>query len=584
MKKIVYTRISGLDEFLAEVFPGKEFDLTDMTHVGSTWRKLIETLQKVDVLFQKLLMNLLIWVLRMLDGIMDIFQQLAGVRSVDNEGNDLITLFLKNEGITKIFFGILIISVVVAAISIIVAIVKAFVNMGGQERKPIGKITGQGMASVFISLLMAGIMVSGITIANSLLRDVNSAFGIENRSEVCNELFDVAVDDGAYEMVPIYEYEQWYNPVTLQKENKRDANGNEIPVYLTDSEGNVMKDDSGNPIPKIAYYVKTPVYQKDEHGNNIKDVNNNPIPIGSGWTEEGIKAKGRNGWSILDENADTILGDYSSNWPHVFPDHTKQKSGLIYWGSFNFILGYFAAIVVLVAVASACLGLVKRLYDIVVLFLALPLISSTIPLDDGARFKIWRETVISKVILAYGAVFAVNTFIIMAPIIISLQITKIIKMILIVGGGLSISGGMLLFARIFGTDAAESREMAQSARTLLAGAGAGIAGIKGTFKGAKAGKNWLFGVDEKKDSEKRKDGALKRFAGFVSHPLNTMANSGVGKAVQGIYNGISSMFKPQSQPGSQLGKTLENAGHGGNGVGGLMKHSPLTKGLNKEKK
>ena len=44
MKKIVYTRISGLGEFLADVFPGKEFDLTDMIHVGSTWRKLIEAL------------------------------------------------------------------------------------------------------------------------------------------------------------------------------------------------------------------------------------------------------------------------------------------------------------------------------------------------------------------------------------------------------------------------------------------------------------------------------------------------------------------------------------------------------------
>ena len=519
-------------------------------------------------------MNLLIWVLRMLDGIMDIFQQLAGVRSVDNEGNDLITLFLKNEGITKIFFGILIISVVVAAISIIVAIVKAFVNMGGQERKPIGKITGQGMASVFISLLMAGIMVSGITIANSLLRDVNSAFGIENRSEVCNELFDVAVDDGAYEMVPKFEYEQKYNYLTEKYEDNLDK-----PIYITDSDGNPLKDDSGNPIQKIAYYEKQPVYQKDNNGNIIYDANDNPIPIGSGWREEGIKAKGRNGWSILDENADTILGDYSSNWPHVFPDHTKQKSGLIYWGSFNFILGYFAAIVVLVAVASACLGLVKRLYDIVVLFLALPLISSTIPLDDGARFKIWRETVISKVILAYGAVFAVNTFIIMAPIIISLQITKIIKMILIVGGGLSISGGMLLFARIFGTDAAESREMAQSARTLLAGAGAGIAGVKGTFKGAKAGRQWLFGVNDEK--EKREKGAFRRFGNFMKN-----TGAAVGNGFKRLFgnSGTSAALTPQSQPGSQLGKTLENAGHGGNGVGGLIKHTPLTKGLNKEKK
>ncbi len=527
-------------------------------------------------------MNLLIWVLRMLNGIMDIFQQLAGVKSVDSEGNDLITLFLKNEGITKVFFGIFIISIVVVAISIIVAIVKGFVNMSGQERKPISKITGQGVGSVFISLLMAGIMVTGITIANSLLRDVNAAFGIENQNEVCNDLFDIAVDDGAFEMVPDIEYEKWVNPITHEEEFKTDSNGEKIPVYLTDSEGNVMKDDSGNPIPKVNGYIKTPVYEKDSEGNYILDANGDKIPVEGGWTSKGKKAKENTDWSILDENADTILGDYSKDFPYVFPNPSKvAQEGLIYWGSFNFILGYFAAIIVLVAVASACLGLVKRLYDLVVLFLSLPLIASTIPLDNGARFKVWRETVISKVILAYGAVFAVNTFIIMAPIITSLHITKIIKMILIVGGGLSISGGMLLFARIFGTDAAESREMAQSARTLLAGAGAGIAGVKGTFKGAKAGRQWLFGVNDEKEKEKREKGAFRRFGNFMKN-----TGAAVGNGFNRLFgnSGTSAALTPQSQPGSQLGKTLENAGHGGNGVGGLMKHSPLTKGLNKEKK
>ena len=44
-EKIIYTKISGLDEFLATVFPGKEFDTTDMSHVPSyNWQKLIETL------------------------------------------------------------------------------------------------------------------------------------------------------------------------------------------------------------------------------------------------------------------------------------------------------------------------------------------------------------------------------------------------------------------------------------------------------------------------------------------------------------------------------------------------------------
>ena len=43
-EKIIYTKISGLDEFLAEVFPGKGFDTTDMTNVSRYWEDLIKAL------------------------------------------------------------------------------------------------------------------------------------------------------------------------------------------------------------------------------------------------------------------------------------------------------------------------------------------------------------------------------------------------------------------------------------------------------------------------------------------------------------------------------------------------------------
>ena len=489
-------------------------------------------------------MNLLLWILRLLNSVMSIFRQLAGLDTVD--GNDLISLFLNNEGITKIFFGILIISVVVTGISVIVAIVKAFVNLSGGERKSISKITGQGISTIFISLLMAGIMISGIAIANSFLRDVNAAFGLEGDSAICNELFDIAVDDGAYYMEEIYEQETWFNPETMRDELKFDENGDPVYVYLKDADGNVVKDSDGNPQKKIIGYEKKPVLDK------------NGDPVGDGWTDKGKNAKSSSNWSILDENADTILGSFSKDWPWIFPNPNKQsKEGLIYWGSFNFILGYVAAILVLVSVISACLGLVKRIYDIVILFLSLPLIVSTIPLDDGARFKVWRETVISKVILAYGAVFAVNVFMTMVPIITTLHITKIMKMILVVGGGLSISGGMLLFARLFGTDAAESRDMAQSARTLLAGAATGMAGIKGTLAGAKKGKQWLAGVNDEKLAEKRRLGAVRRFNNWM------FGNNSLGNAKIGVSNstgGATAALTKQAQAGSSLGQAMKTAG------------------------
>lgn len=43
-EKIIYTKISSLEEFLATVFPDKDIDTTDMTHVDADWEDLIKAL------------------------------------------------------------------------------------------------------------------------------------------------------------------------------------------------------------------------------------------------------------------------------------------------------------------------------------------------------------------------------------------------------------------------------------------------------------------------------------------------------------------------------------------------------------
>ena len=524
----------------------------------------------MEIAIQKLAMNLLIWLLRLLYDITYIFRQLAGLDEVDGTGTDLVSMFLNNPKVETVFINFLIISVLVGAVAMIVAIIKAFVNLHGGERKPISKITGQGVASIFISLLMAGIMMSGIFFSNSLLHEVNRAFNPGEESNICNDLFEISVDDKAYIMVPEYEYETEKTPTGETKIDpitgepvyvyEKDEHGNY--VYEKNADGSYATDDFGEKIK-----VKQKVYVTDSDGNIIYDSSGNPTPViksytrkeitgKNGWTETGLQKKQDDTWCITQENADTVLGTYPHDLFNPFenPSKTPTMEGLIYYGSFNFFLGYLSTILVLVAMVSACLGLVKRLFDLVFLFLILPLISSTIPLDDGARFKVWRETVISKVILAYGAVFAVNTFMIMLPIITELVANKIIRMLLVVGGGLCISGGMLLIARVFGTDAAEGRELAQSARTLLAGAGAGVAGIKGTFNRANSARKWAFGVNDEKNAERRKLGAFRRFGGFMKK-----TGAAVGNGVKNFFgnSGASAALTPQSQPGSQLGQIMQ---------------------------
>jgi hypothetical protein len=88
----------------------------------------------------------------------------------------------------------------------------------------------------------------------------------------------------------------------------------------------------------------------------------------------------------------------------------------------------------------------------------MPVSMATLPLDDGAKFKMWRETFVTKIILAYGTVFSVNIFILLLPLISKMHIdgvggfgNSMFLIFMIIGGAMVIPAGQNLFARLFGT-------------------------------------------------------------------------------------------------------------------------------------
>lgn len=82
---------------------------------------------------------------------------------------------------------------------------------------------------------------------------------------------------------------------------------------------------------------------------------------------------------------------------------------------------------------------------------------ATLPLDDGARSKIWRETFVTKIILVYGTFFSVNIFVLLLPLISKMHVdgvgsfgNSLFLIFMIIGGAMVIPAGQALFARLFG--------------------------------------------------------------------------------------------------------------------------------------
>ncbi len=178
----------------------------------------------------------------------------------------------------------------------------------------------------------------------------------------------------------------------------------------------------------------------------------------------------------------------------IFYDLDKSSGGKADFSTFNFLLGTLASIGLIIVLVQAALSLTMRIFNIVFLYIAAPLCIATVPLDNGARFKLWRETTISKILLAYGNVIAVNVYILLLPLLTKLSISDkgtlvnmIFQTVLIVCGAMTIPGGQLLFARLFGTQAEENREALSGFRSMAStviGGGHAVASLgRGIFGG-----------------------------------------------------------------------------------------------------
>lgn len=459
------------------------------------------------IALKKFFAQILFWLLEFLDAIFEMFQILCGIQPVGyrtEEGElverSLIEIFLESSAVTKAFLLVFLVALIVCAVSCITAIVKNIVNMKGGEPKSHLKTVGQGFGSIIITVVMAFIMVFGIWGSNEVLSQVYYATSNGTSTTLAGMVFDMSVETSY-----VYDYDKpiiTFVQATDEQGNllwKTDENGNfvlngetgeKIPVYEIDP-------DTGKKIQTTTYPFKT-----DENGNYITQNGWQINPkTGQQYTIADIKFGDTTVDQVFGVHKEDGIGMEKEDKPYV-----KGQEPMVEMESFNFLLAFFVTVMLLVNVVLSMVGLVKRVFDIVALFIMLPLISATIPLDDGARFKAWRETVISKVVLAYGAVISINIFMLVVPVIQNIDTATIwgdswimpalFKTCMLVGGGLCVNGGQQLIARVFGTSAEESRDMANSARSLLAGAAAAGGLMRGMKNLAVGGTN-KYGREQK---------------------------------------------------------------------------------------
>ncbi len=315
------------------------------------------------IFLQEICLQLFLWLLRMIDGLMDIFSALTGVTDVMYHGQkvNIIEYLVNSTGVSSIFWCVFILAVGLGCIFTIVALVKNMI----QSNRNISTIVGKFFLALLGTLAMLTVVILGILISNAVLVLVARIFQIENTTKISNMLFDACVGD-------------WLN------------------------------------------------------GYTIAEVDITSLSV----------------HDIFGEYQTAVFGIWPMSW---------EMDGMVNPKTFMYIPSLIASIGVVIAMLVAAINLAKRVYEIILLYITMPVSMATISMDDGARFKVWRETFITKIVIAYGTVFSVNVFVLLLPIITKMRIPSmgnfgnaIFIIIMIIGGALLIPAGQNLFARLFG--------------------------------------------------------------------------------------------------------------------------------------
>ena len=316
------------------------------------------------IFFQELCLQLFLWLLQLIDGLMEIFSAIAGVTNVRVNGQsvNIIEYLAGNSTVGTVFWCIFILAVGLTCIFTIVGLVK---NMIANNRN-ISSIVGKFFLALLGTMAMLAVVFLGILIANALLQLLARIFQLDNSTKLSNALFNACVGN-------------WIN------------------------------------------------------GYNINKINVTSLSVGD------------------------IFGTYKSALFGIWPTSWKCN-GMVNPNTFMYLPALISSIALGIALIIAVLNLAKRVYEIIYLYFCMPVSMSTLPLDDGARFKNWREQFVTKIILAYGAVLSVNVFVLLLPLIQQMSLpgvgkfgNSVFTIFMIVGGAMVIPAGQTLFARLFGT-------------------------------------------------------------------------------------------------------------------------------------
>lgn len=407
-------------------------------------------LSSLVALIPKTLYVLTMSLLSLIDVFQLLFRKLAGLDCYyvagEAQTGDIIYDFLRGilfgeyPILSNVFFGLLILGFILLFLSTIVAIIRNEYTTEKAENSK-GKIIGKAFKSVLYFAIVPIVVLFGVYLANIVLVAVDSATRYNtNYGTVLDVNKLKPVNVSSQTLGSTQNVQQTY--ITYSIFGWRDTATN-MPYGTTTTtfSGTIFKA-AAYSANRIRTTANNPTDPADGNCQNFGYL----LKTGKITTFGGLFGDPNGNTENIAVQIDTAFADnvifatpaqldYSSQytqeindssiliWPSqegVMQDVADKFNVNLVWyyydlWSFNWVIGIGAAIIMVTIFINIIFGLMKRIVEMIGLFLMAPPLIGLMPLDGEKGYKEWQKSFVKKALMAYGAVGGMNIIFLILP-------------------------------------------------------------------------------------------------------------------------------------------------------------------------
>jgi hypothetical protein len=267
-------------------------------------------------------------------------------------GETLLSILVGQSVISFAFWGITLISAALCLIFTIIAVTRSMGDLDG--KRPIGKVMGDTAKAMLTFLMIPVMMIVAVNLSMVVLRQVNMV--MDNAILGSNENINVNMATAIL-----------YTSLTPDSMRFKFEEDMQIEMAYNDTEVRQIRREGYQPT-------------EEERENKLAVVRQNLLT-------------GRMNWM----NFTVAIRDVDPFFMNYIP---------------TFITAWFSVVIMVMVL----LLFIQRIYDMLLLYLAAPFFVSVIPLDEGQKFKAWREMFIAKTIEGFSSIITLKLFLIFLPL------------------------------------------------------------------------------------------------------------------------------------------------------------------------